>query len=203
MSELEEKNCSLEDCTSSLKSTVRNLIASLSCVKGSICCCCDHLLSPEPHLDTKMEEVKEGEDEEESELEYKTDEELEVDASESSYLTPIPGASPPTPSLLVPTHSPTPDYKGLDQLAHKTIKHHIEDFLVKAEEDLELSSNPPPLETPSSEPIPAPEPICPFKGFVPFTVSLTDWRQCCIPSHGLPVRALCHLSMLFADSVLV
>ena len=114
VSELEEKNCSLEDCTSSLESTVRDLIASLSCVEGSICHCCDHLLSPEPHLDTKMEEVKEGEDEEESELEYETNEELEVDASESSYLTPIPGASPPTPSSSVPTRSPTPDYKGLD-----------------------------------------------------------------------------------------
>ena len=138
-----------------------------------------------PDLADAMEEDSEGE--EESGLEYETDEELEEETSKGSYLTPIPtlSASPAVPSSSAPTQSPTPDYKGLDQLACKTIKCHIKDFLVGAEEDLKLSSNPPPLETPSPEPVPVLEPICPFEGFVPFAVSPTNQGQHCVPLCGL------------------
>ena len=191
--EWEEENHQLQDWVLLLESTVGEFATSLARIEGSICRCRDHWLLPCPHVtpDPADEmEVEETEEEEETGLEYATDDGV---VSLSSYVTPVPtpGTSP------IPSREPTPSESESNpscnaHLWTREIDVRIEAFLSEVEDDLELGSNPPPLESLSPSPIPVREPLRPMAGFVPFNVSPTTQGQWCVPSCGLPTHCTFH-----------
>ena len=171
---------SCQNTIAGLEETVLQLVASVTVLEKSICCCRDRLLLPGPHYvsgEEMVEETKEGEEEEEEEeegLEYATD-----TPSGGSYMTPpsTGGRLSPSPAL---NQSPTPgdsDPENNAVLRTKELEARIEAFLEEAEEDL-MMDNLPPAENTSPLPVPAPV----FPDFVPFAVST---GQRCVPPKSL------------------
>ena len=177
----------LQSCQSmiaGLEETVLKLAASVTVLEKSVCRCRDRLLSSAPHYvsgeEEMVEEMEEGETEEEEGLEYMTDTPLG-----GSYTTPpsTGGRSSPSPA---PSHSPTPgdsDPENNVALRMEELEARIEAFLEEAEEDL-MMDDLPLAENTSLLPVPAPV----FPGFVPFTIST---GQCCVPLKSL-VRKVYH-----------
>ena len=126
------------------------------------------------------ETEEEGEEEEEDGLEYVTD-----TLSGGSYTTlPSTGgrsAPSPAPSCLSSPGDSNPENNVA--LCTEELEAHIEAFLEKAEEDLEMN-NLPLLENTSLLPVPAPI----FPGFIPFAVST---GQHCVPPKSL-LRKIYH-----------
>ena len=177
----------LQSCQSmiaGLEETVLKLAASVTVLEKSVCRCRDRLLLSAPHYasgeEETVEEMEEGETEEEEGLEYTTDTPLG-----GSYTTPpsTGGRSSPSPA---PSRSPTPgdsDPENNVALHMEELEARIEAFLEEAKEDLMMDDLPLAKNT---SPLPVPAPI--FPGFVPFTIST---GQCCVPLKSL-VRKVYH-----------
>ena len=177
----------LQSCQSmiaGLEETVLKLATSVTVLEKLVCRCRDCLLLPAPHYasgeEEMVEELEEGETEEDEGLKYTTD-----TPSGGSYTTPpsTGGRSSPSPA---PSRSPTPgDSNPENNTALRTeeLEARIEAFLEEAEEDL-MMDDLPPAENTSLLPVPAPV----FPGFVPFAIST---GQRCVPPKSL-VRKVYH-----------
>ena len=178
----------LQSCQSTiagLEEIVLKLAALVTVLEKSVCHCRDRLLSPAPHYtpgeEEIVEEMEEGETDNEEGLEYATN-----TPSGGSYTTPpsIGGRSSLSPA---PSRSPTPGDSNPENnvaLHMEELEAHIEAFLEEAKEDLEMYDLPP---VKNASPVPVPAPV--FPGIIPFAVST---GQCCVPPKSL-VRKVYHL----------